>query len=86
MSVLCSEDWYGMMYSFADSKKKSNLMLSVFMPGNYMQVNNKIFCHISRFHSVSIFIDGEPVCVRILKKWKLMIRNDLVVNTEGEDW
>jgi len=32
--VLCRQDWYGMMYSFADSKKKSNLMLSVFMPGN----------------------------------------------------
>lgn len=27
------EDWYGMMYSYADSKKKSNLMLSVFEPG-----------------------------------------------------
>lgn len=27
------EDWYGMLYSWADSKKKSNLMLSVFEPG-----------------------------------------------------
>ena len=25
--------WYGMLYSWADSKKKSNLMLSVFEPG-----------------------------------------------------
>ncbi|KAJ8304197.1 hypothetical protein KUTeg_017780, partial [Tegillarca granosa] len=28
-----SEDWYGIMYSWADSKKKSNLMLSLFEPG-----------------------------------------------------
>lgn len=28
-----SDDWYGMMYSYADSKKKSSLMLSVFEPG-----------------------------------------------------
>ncbi|XP_035221418.1 integrator complex subunit 14-like [Stegodyphus dumicola] len=27
-------DWYGMLYSWADSKKKSNLMLSAFEPGN----------------------------------------------------
>lgn len=26
-------EWYGMLYSQADSKKKSNLMLSVFDPG-----------------------------------------------------
>ena len=27
------EEWFGMLYSWADSKKKSNLMLSVFEPG-----------------------------------------------------
>ncbi|CAG5114553.1 unnamed protein product [Candidula unifasciata] len=27
------EDWYGMIYSWADSKKKSNLMLALFEPG-----------------------------------------------------
>lgn len=32
--VQLGQDWYGMMYSFADSKKKSNLMLSVFRPGS----------------------------------------------------
>ena len=26
------ENWYGMLYSWADSKKKSSLMLSVFEP------------------------------------------------------
>ncbi|XP_013403665.1 integrator complex subunit 14 [Lingula anatina] len=31
--VEVSEDWYGMLYSWADSKKKSNLMLSIFEPG-----------------------------------------------------
>ncbi|ELU02608.1 hypothetical protein CAPTEDRAFT_229105 [Capitella teleta] len=31
--VEISEDWYGMMFSWADSKKKSNLMLSIFEPG-----------------------------------------------------
>ncbi|KAL5004544.1 hypothetical protein ScPMuIL_018000 [Solemya velum] len=28
-----SDDWFGILYSWADSKKKSNLMLSVFYPG-----------------------------------------------------
>jgi hypothetical protein len=32
--VQIGEDWYGMMYSYADSKKKSNLMLSIFEPGD----------------------------------------------------
>lgn len=27
-------EWYGMLYSQADSKKKSNLMMSVFEPGS----------------------------------------------------
>lgn len=35
MVALChlGGDWYGMLYSWADSKKKSNLMLSAFEPG-----------------------------------------------------
>lgn len=35
MVALCQigQDWYGMLYSWADSKKKSNLMLSTFEPG-----------------------------------------------------
>lgn len=35
MIALChlGEDWYGMLYSWADSKKKSNLMLTVYEPG-----------------------------------------------------
>ncbi|KAG1700932.1 Integrator complex subunit 14 [Nymphon striatum] len=28
------EDWYGMLYSWADTRKKSNLMLTVFEPGD----------------------------------------------------
>lgn len=28
-----AEDWYGILYSWADSKKKSSLMLSLFQPG-----------------------------------------------------
>ncbi|XP_077989090.1 integrator complex subunit 14-like [Glandiceps talaboti] len=32
--VHLGSDWYGMLYSWADSKKKSNLMLGVFEPGN----------------------------------------------------
>ena len=31
--MLFSDDWYGMLYSWSDHKKKSNLMLSVFEPG-----------------------------------------------------
>lgn len=31
--TLLSENWYGFIYSYADSKKKSNLMLTVLPPG-----------------------------------------------------
>lgn len=36
MAALCTvgEDWFGIMYSWADSKKKSNLMLTVLEPGS----------------------------------------------------
>jgi len=36
MGAICTvgENWYGLLYSWADSKKKSNLMLSIFEPGN----------------------------------------------------
>lgn len=35
MVALCvlGESWYGIIYSWADTKKKSNIMLSVFPPG-----------------------------------------------------
>ena len=29
----CSSDWFGMLHSWADSKKKSNLVLTIFRPG-----------------------------------------------------
>ncbi|KAG1665251.1 Integrator complex subunit 14 [Nymphon striatum] len=37
MVAICEvgEDWYGMLYSWADTRKKSNLMLTVFEPGVY---------------------------------------------------
>lgn len=31
--VLLNDDWFGFIYSYADSKKKSNLMLTVLPPG-----------------------------------------------------
>lgn len=36
MAALCTigEDWFGVMYSWADNKKKSNLMLTVLEPGS----------------------------------------------------
>lgn len=35
VAALCqvADDWFGVLYSWADSKKKSNLMLAVFEPG-----------------------------------------------------
>lgn len=35
MVALCQvgEKWFGILYSWADNKKKSNLMLSLFVPG-----------------------------------------------------
>lgn len=35
--VLLNDDWFGFIYSYADSKKKSNLMLTVLPPGLYIQ-------------------------------------------------
>lgn len=32
--VQLGDDWYGFVHSWADSKKKSNLMLSVLPPGD----------------------------------------------------
>lgn len=32
--VQLGEDWYGLVHSWADSKKKSNLMLSCLPPGD----------------------------------------------------
>ncbi|XP_011183560.2 integrator complex subunit 14 [Zeugodacus cucurbitae] len=32
--VLLNDNWYGFLYSYADSKKKSNLMLNILPPGN----------------------------------------------------
>lgn len=32
--VLLNTNWYGFLYSWADTKKKSNLMLTVMMPGS----------------------------------------------------
>nr|XP_054756558.1 integrator complex subunit 14-like [Lytechinus pictus] len=32
--VQITDDWYGILYSWADSKKKSNMMLSIFSPGS----------------------------------------------------
>lgn len=32
--ILLNENWFGFIYSYADSKKKSNLMLTVLPPGN----------------------------------------------------
>lgn len=42
--ILLNENWFGFIYSYADSKKKSNLMLTVLPPGlslNYFFFNFK---------------------------------------------
>ena len=36
LAPIFSEDWYGILYSWADSKKKSSLMLSLFEPGKFI--------------------------------------------------
>lgn len=33
--VLLNDDWFGFIYSYADSKKKSNLMLTILPPGEF---------------------------------------------------
>ena len=49
------ENWFGMIYSWADSKKKSNLMLSIFKPG---------MCYL-------IFCITTNVCTSTVKREKL---------------
>lgn len=41
MGAICSvgEKWFGLLYSWADSKKKSNLMLSIFEPGTVQNLS-----------------------------------------------
>lgn len=34
--VLLNDDWYGFIFPYADSKKKSNLMLTILPPGNFL--------------------------------------------------
>ena len=46
----CREEWYGMLYSWADSKKKSNLMLSPFVPGrSYSARGSPIVCDMGKW-------------------------------------
>lgn len=43
--ILLNDDWFGFIYSYADSKKKSNLMLTVLPPGlNLFIIENMYFC------------------------------------------
>lgn len=37
--VLLNDDWYGFIFPYADSKKKSNLMLTILPPGNFISPN-----------------------------------------------
>ncbi|OQR77074.1 UPF0464 protein C15orf44-like, partial [Tropilaelaps mercedesae] len=47
--------WYGMLYSWADSKKKSNLMLSTFEPGDH---SVPWWCPFNQLGSVTLY--GAP--------------------------
>lgn len=38
--VLLNDDWYGFIYSYADSKRKSNLMLTILPPGENRNSDN----------------------------------------------
>lgn len=38
--VLLNDDWYGFIYSYADSKRKSNLMLTILPPGQNRNLHN----------------------------------------------
>ena len=50
--VLLNNDWYGFIYSYADSKKKSNLMLTVLPPGSL----KILFFFVYFFQTASYFI------------------------------
>lgn len=65
MAALCllAEDWFGFVYSWADSKKKSNLMLTILEPGSnvvpWLGDLNRLGS-LDDFHSVNKDIEIEP--------------------------
>lgn len=52
-----AENWYGILYSWADSKKKSNLMLSFFEPGDHTLTWLGNFKYLASIHE---FLDDPP--------------------------
>ena len=57
-------DWYGFLYSWADNKKKSNLMLSVLPPGtlsNELLSKHKAKTYFIWVYNVSVCIVGIDV-------------------------
>lgn len=65
MAALCllAEDWFGIVYSWADSKKKSNLMLTILEPGSnivpWLGDLNRLGS-LEDFHSMSQENEPEP--------------------------
>lgn len=37
--VLLNDDWFGFIHSFSDSKRKSNLILTILPPGNFYKMS-----------------------------------------------
>lgn len=50
MGAICKvgHNWFGLLYSWADSKKKSNLMLSIFEPGSTFKMILKQLCDLKK--------------------------------------
>jgi len=67
MYVLFRQDWFGMLYSFADSKKKSNLMLSVFAPGDYISFVSVNVNVIMQYYHYFRFLFYQPIYLELIQ-------------------
>lgn len=73
--VILTDNWYGFLYSYADSKKKSNLMLSILPPGN----NNIPWLGDFRmFGMQDDILPGENVCFPVKSDKRSYSQNSVV--------
>jgi len=77
VAALCSvgDDWYGILYSWADNKKKSNLMLAVFEPGSSVVPWLGDFNYVSGENLPRLFFDMIPTY--LLGEIGNIIRNEI---------
>jgi len=85
MAALCflAEDWFGIVYSWADSKKKSNLMLTILEPGSSVVLwlgNLNRLGSLDDFHSMCQDNGPEPTPIEYNNFLNKIQLQDLDIN------